>query len=126
VSFSLFFQDYLPQNPTYKMHLNMVFGTGLPFGPKGSERYRQTSRMPAYKRVDIGFSKQFVGDFTSFKKDSPWRHIENLWVSVEVFNLLNINNVVSYLWVTDVTNRQHAVPNYLTPRQLNIKIHIDI
>jgi CarboxypepD_reg-like domain/TonB-dependent Receptor Plug Domain len=126
VSFSLFFQDYLPQNPTFKMHLNMVFGTGLPFGPKGSERYQQTSRMPAYKRVDIGFSKQFVGDFTTFKKDSPWRHIKNLWLSVEVFNLLNINNVVSYLWVTDVTNRQHAVPNYLTPRQLNIKIHIDI
>ncbi len=126
VNFSLYFQDYLPQNPTYKMHLNLVFGTGLPFGPQGSERYQQQLRMPAYKRVDIGFSKQIIGDFSNFQKDSPLRNVKNLWISLEVFNLLDIDNVVSYLWVTDVTNRQYAVPNYLTPRQLNLKVHIEI
>jgi len=120
--FSMFFQDYLPMNPTYKMHLAFYFGTGLPFGPPKSQRYQQTLRMPSYRRVDIGFSKQLIGAHTSFNKKNPLSYLNSVWISLEVFNLLQVNNTISYTWVTDVSGRQYAVPNYLTPRQLNIKL----
>lgn len=120
--FSMFFQDYLPMNPTYKMHLALYFGTSLPFGPPKSERYQQTFRMPPYRRVDIGFSKQIIGENTAlikFKGKSP---VKSLWIGVEIFNLLQISNTISYLWVTDVSGIKYAVPNYLTPRQLNLRL----
>ncbi len=120
--FSMFFQDYLPMNPTYKMHLALYFGSSLPFGPPKSARYQQTLRMPPYRRVDIGFSKQIIGERVTFPKSNPLMRVSSLWVSLEVFNLLQVSNTISYVWVTDVTGVQYAVPNYLTPRQLNIKL----
>jgi hypothetical protein len=120
--FSIFFQDYLPMNPTYKMHLALYYGSSLPFGPPKSARYQQVFRMPPYRRVDIGFSKQIIGEHTRFKDGNPLGHLTSMWISLEVFNLLQINNTISYLWVTDVSGRQYAVPNYLTPRQLNLKL----
>ncbi len=125
VSFSLFFQDYLPGNPTWRMQLRLVFGTGLPFGPPKSEKYEQTYRMPAYRRVDIGFSKELVGENTRDIKSGPFRFIESAFITAEVFNLLQFSNTVSYLWVTDVTGRKYAVPNYLTPRQLNVRLVVN-
>ncbi len=122
VNFSLFFQDYLPNNPTYKMHLKLVFGSSLPFGPPNSEKYQHTLRIPPYRRVDIGFSKQIIGENTQHKPNSFFRFFESLWITAEVFNLLQISNTVSYLWVKDVNNRLYAVPNYLTPRQLNVRL----
>lgn len=121
VLFSMFFQDYIPNYPTYKVHLTMMFGSRLPFGPPGSQRWQQTRRMPEYRRVDIGFSKQLLADDHD-KKAFPLRYVKNLWASLEVFNLLQIKNTISYLWVKDVNNRQYGVPNYLTPRQLNLKL----
>ncbi len=120
--FSMFFQDYLPMNPTYKMHLALYFGSSLPFGPPKAARYAQTLRMPPYRRVDIGFSKQLIGDHTRFKEGNPLGKITSMWISLEVFNLLQVNNTVSYIWVTDVSGVQYAVPNFLTPRQLNLKL----
>ncbi|MCF8366613.1 MAG: TonB-dependent receptor [Bacteroidales bacterium] len=120
--FSVFFQDYLPMNPTYKMHLALYYGSNLPFGPPKSERYQQLYEMPPYRRVDIGFSKQLIGDHTRFKEGNPLGKITSMWISLEVFNLLQVNNTVSYIWVTDVTGVKYAVPNYLTPRQLNLKL----
>ena len=122
VNFSMFFQDYIPGNPNYKMHLNMVYGTGLPFGPPDSERNQDVLRMPDYRRVDIGFSAIIK---SNKKNNLKWLNsFEEIWVSAEVFNLLDINNTVSYLWVSDISGRQYAVPNYLTTRQLNIKMNI--
>ncbi len=121
-SFSLFFQDYLPKNPSYKVHLRLVFGSRLPFGPPDSEKYKDVLRIPPYKRVDIGFSKQLIGDKSQFAMNNPLKYIKSLWITAEVFNLLQINNTISYLWIKDVNSRQYAIPNYLTPRQLNIKI----
>jgi hypothetical protein len=120
--FSMFFQDYFPTNPTYKMHLALYFGSSLPFGPPKSARYQQILRMPPYRRVDIGFSKQIIGERIYFPKNKPIMKISSLWLSLEVFNLLQVSNTISYVWVTDVTGVKYAVPNYLTPRQLNIKL----
>lgn len=125
VTFGMFFQDYLPKNPTYKMHLNFLYGSGLPFGPPHSQRYQQTLKMPPYLRVDIGFSKQLKSEDNPLTKGNPFRNFKNIWLSLEVFNLLQANNVVSYIWVKDVTNNQYAVPNYLTSRQLNLKLFFD-
>ncbi|HZK09243.1 MAG TPA: TonB-dependent receptor [Bacteroidales bacterium] len=122
VRFSMFFQDYLPMNPTYKMHLALYFGTSLPFGPPKSQRYQQVFRMPSYRRVDIGFSKQLIGSHTSFKEGNPLGHLKSMWLSLEIFNLLQVNNTISYLWITDVSGRKYAVPNFLTPRQINLKL----
>lgn len=122
VNFSLFFQDYLPRNPSYKMSLTLIFGSGLPFGPPKSEKYKHDLRMPPYRRVDIGFSKEIIGESARFSHKNPLRVFESLWLAAEVLNLLQVNNTVSYIWVTDVYGFQYAVPNYLTPRQLNVKM----
>ncbi len=122
VNFAIFFQDYIPFIPSFKVNLKLIFGTGLPFGPPYSERYQQIKRMTPYRRVDIGFSKQLIGENTSFNRKNPLSYIKNCWISLEIFNLLGVNNVNSYMWVTDVYNIQYAVPNYLTPRQINLKL----
>ncbi|OFY69340.1 MAG: hypothetical protein A2265_05960, partial [Bacteroidetes bacterium RIFOXYA12_FULL_33_9] len=121
VNFSMFFQDYLPGNPSYKMQLSLFFGSRLPFGPPNSEEYRSAFRMPAYRRVDIGFSKVIKSD--EFKSKSKFlNHFESLWLTAEIFNLLGTNNTISYMWISDIYNRQYAVPNYLTARRINVKL----
>jgi len=125
VSFSLFFQDYLPSNPTWGMSLTLLFGSGLPFGAPDSPKYTHTKRMPPYRRVDIGFSKQLITEKTEFKQKNPLRVFKSAWINLEVLNLFQTNNTVSYTWVRDVNNRQYAVPNYLTPRQVNLRLLVE-
>jgi hypothetical protein len=126
VSFAIFFQDYLPLIPSFRVHLTLIFGTGLPFGPPDSPLYKHTLRYPPYRRVDLGFSKLLIGEKTRFKDKNPLRYIDNAWISLEVFNLLQISNTVSYIWVKDFNNREYAVPNYLTPRQVNLKLIVEL
>lgn len=121
VNIGIFFQDYLPNNKTYKAHLNLLFGTGLPFGPPGSQTYKSALRIPPYRRVDIGFSKILIDG----NKRSTNRYLKNfksLWLSLEIFNLLDINNTVSHIWIRDISDRLYAVPNYLTGRRFNVKL----
>lgn len=122
VNFGLYFQDYLPGDPSFRMSMSLFYGTGFPFGPPQSARADQTLRIPAYRRVDIGFLKVFK----ERGKEAKWdflNQFETVWVGLEVFNILEIRNTVSYLWVRDIsTSRQYAVPNYLTNRLLNIKL----
>lgn len=125
VTFSLFFQDYLPKNPNIKMHLTLVFGTGLPFNTPDMPKYKQDFRMPSYRRVDIGSSYLIKGENSKVSLKNPFRFFRSVWLSLEVFNLLQVSNTVSYLWITDVTNTRYAIPNYLTPRQLNLKLVAD-
>ncbi len=125
VVFNLFFQDYLPRIPNIKMHLNLVFGSSLPFGPPHSERYKQILRMPAYRRVDIGSSYLLKSKTAKLSSKNIFRNLETIWLSLEVFNLLQISNTISYIWISDINNRQYAVPNYLTPRQLNLKLVVE-
>lgn len=124
VNVGIFFQDYVPKVPALKMHLNLLFGTGMPFGPPSFERYKDTLRIPPYRRVDIGFSYELLSEKAKKKmgEKNPVRHLQSAWLSLEVFNLLQVSNTISYLWVTDVNNRQYAVPNFLTARQLNLKL----
>ena len=121
INFSLFFQDYIPGNLNYKMHLNMIYGSGLPFGPPKSEKYQDILRIPDYRRVDVGFSAILKSE-NKRAKIRFMNIFNSAWISAEVFNLLDINNTVSYLWVSDIGGRQYAVPNYLTRRQINLKL----
>jgi hypothetical protein len=127
VNFSLFFQDYLPRNPSYRMLLSLHYGSRLPFSSPEPDRYDQIFRMKPYRRVDIGFSKVLISENSSFKKGNPLNHFKNLWLSFEIFNLLDIDNTISYMWVKTVENQsglasQYAVPNYLTSRRFNLKL----
>ena len=123
VNFGIFFSDYIPRVPSLKVHLNFLFGSGLPFGPPSYDRYKDTLRIPPYRRVDLGFSYQLLGEKKKILgPKNPLRHLNSVWLSMEVFNLLQVNNTISYLWVADVTGRQYAIPNYLTARQLNVKL----
>lgn len=122
VNFSAFFQDKLFNSPTYKVHLNLLFGSRLPTGPPKAERYQQTFTIPAYKRLDIGFSKDILDPESRSKPKLFDKYFKSVILHAEIFNLLNINNTVSYLWITDVNNIQFAIPNYLTARQLNVRM----
>jgi hypothetical protein len=124
--FSMLFQDYLPNNPKYKMHLKFIWSDGLPFGAPRSVQYRNYFRSPDYRRVDIGASRVLVSG-TDKIMNKPWlKHVKSIWLNVEVFNLLNFSNVNSHYWVNDIYGQQYAVPNYLTMRQFNLKIMVDL
>ncbi|RIJ47654.1 TonB-dependent receptor [Maribellus luteus] len=121
MNFSLFFQDYLPGNPSYRMQLSGFYGARLPAGPPNGERYQDVFRMPSYRRIDLGFSKVFIS--TAQPSEAPFfKHITDMWLSLEVFNVLDINNTISYFWVSSIYGDQFAVPNYLTGRKFNLKL----
>ena len=123
---SLFFQDYFPGYKRMKLNLKGVLAGGLlTTAPHSTYEEGKWFRMPAYKRVDIGLSYQLAGGTDAIMDRAFFRHLKNIWLGVDVFNLFDIKNVSSYYWVTDVYNRQFAVPNYLTGRQLNARIIVD-
>ena len=116
---NLFFTDFFPGTTRWKMALKFVFADGLPFGAPHRALSDTPYRMPAYKRVDIGMSYRLVNNEDHHSKKNPFR---NIWLGIDGLNLFGINNVNSYYWITDVTNQQYAVPNYLTGRQINGKV----
>ncbi len=134
---NLFFQDNIPSYPPVRVHLNFVFASGLPYGAPGAERYKivytdkngdkQVTRMPWYRRVDIGFSYMFLEQSRDRMKHKTkfFRAIKNAGLYFEVFNLLGINNVSSYMWVSDTDNNLFPVPNYLTQRLINLKLAVE-
>ncbi len=122
VNASIMFQDYMPKFPTIRVYLNLVYGSGLPFGPPDRNRYGDTLVMPAYRRVDIGFLKILV-DENSTKEKTGWKkYFKSALVGIEVFNLIDIQNTISYLWIEDAEARTWAVPNYLTARRINVRV----
>jgi len=122
---SLFFNDYFPGNKKWKMSLKACWADGLPFGPPHSGREKMVFRTPPYKRVDIGMFRQIIDNENGNNRGQISRHIKNMWIGVDIFNLLGISNVNSYYWVTDVYNNQYAVPNYLTSRQINVRLLLE-
>ncbi|MBK7764309.1 MAG: TonB-dependent receptor [Bacteroidetes bacterium] len=123
ISFGMFFSDYLPRNKNFKLYLNGLYSTGLPFGPPDQNRAGDTLRIPSYKRVDVGFSALLLdGERKDRPRYSFFRNVKSMWMSLEVFNLLGIQNTLSYLWIQDQSSgRTYAVPNRLTSRLLNVK-----
>lgn len=116
-SLNLFFTDYFPGTDRWRMSLKLAFADGLPFGAPHIQLDEQPFRAPAYKRADIGMSYRLLNNEKGDRKSI----FKNIWLGIDCLNLLGINNVNSYYWITDVTNQQYAVPNYLTGRQINIK-----
>jgi hypothetical protein len=122
----MYFEDYLPRNKNFKMHLNVIYSTGLPVGPPNFPMWENQLRLPDYKRVDIGFSALLLdGSKRSYPSHSYFNHLNSIWCSLEVFNLLGIQNTLSYSWIQDqTTNLVFSVPNRLTSRLLNVKMVI--
>ena len=123
---SIYFTDYFPGTDKWKMNLRGVYADGLPFGPPYSGREKHIFRAPAYKRVDIGMSYRLLDNEDKRMRNGIYRYIKNIWLGADALNLLDINNVNSYYWVSDVYNQSYAVPNYLTSRQLNVKILVEM
>lgn len=118
---NLHFTDYFPGSDRFKMTLRLAYADGLPFGAPHRGIDEQNFRAPAYKRADIGMS------FLAYKGvRTTGVNIKNVWLGLDCLNLFGISNVNSYYWVTDVSNRQWAVPNYLTGRQINGKVIVEL
>lgn len=118
---TIFFQDYLPNNPSYKFHLNLVFGTSFYVSPPRSRRFDNMFPLGSYRRVDLGMSKIIKVPF--------WPGLKSCWLGIEIFNLFDIKNKASFLWLETVPNQENipnsfAIPNYLTSRRLNIRMSI--
>jgi hypothetical protein len=128
VTLALFFQDYLPKNDNFRVHLNFTLGTGLPYGLQGNNTvYRNTYRLNPYHRVDIGFSfLLYDREKKSLIKPDHWlRFSKKTWISLEVFNLLQVQNQAGNTWIKTVFLQQYAIPNYLTSRRINLRFRCE-
>lgn len=125
-SFALYFTDYFPKFPKLKFSLRGIFSDGLPVTPPRGSRDKGYFRAPAYKRLDVGLSYALLSPLKEGETRSGFmKNLKSVWLGFDVFNLLDISNVSSYYWVTDVNEIQYAVPNYLTRRQFNVRLTID-
>lgn len=123
INFGMFFQDYLATNKNFKVYINTLYGSDLPYNIPGSIKYRNALHIEPYMRVDIGFSALLLdGEKTNRGSHSPFRNFDNIWASLEVFNLIDRDNTISYLLVKDFANNVFTMPNRLTPRLVNFKI----
>lgn len=118
---NLFFTDYFPGTKRWKMSLKLAYADGLPFSAPHQELESNVFRAPAYKRADIGLNYLLLKN----EGQQPKKFLRNIWLGLECLNLFGINNVNSYYWITDVTNQQYAVPNFLTGRQINARVTFD-
>jgi hypothetical protein len=124
IMLGMYFEDYLPRNKNFKVHISGVFASGLPVGPPSSPLYLDVLRLPSYKRVDMGFSALLLdASRRTHPAHSFFNNLRSVWGSLEVFNLLSIQNTLSYTWIQDWTSQTvFAVPNRLTSRLLNVKL----
>ncbi len=123
ITFGMFFQDYLSTNKNFKVYLSAIYGSNLPYNIPGSVKYRNALTIQPYIRADIGFSALLLDTEKSNRRShGPFKDFENIWASLEVFNLIDRPNTISYLLLKDYANNTFALPNRLTPRLLNFKI----
>ncbi|HEU4901949.1 MAG TPA: TonB-dependent receptor [Flavisolibacter sp.] len=123
ITFGMFFQDYLATNKNFKVYINTLYGTNLPYNIPGNVRYRNALRIEPYIRMDIGFSALLLdGEKSNRRSHSPFRNFENIWASLEIFNLIDRPNTISYQLIKDFSNNIFTLPNRLTPRLVNFKI----
>jgi hypothetical protein len=123
LTFGMFFQDYLSTNKNFKVHLNLLVGSNMPYNIPNSVIYRNALIIEPYIRADIGFSALLLDSRKASRRShSPFRSFEDIWVSLEIFNLLDRRNIISYQLVKDFSNTIYTVPNRLTPRLVNLKL----
>ncbi|HYM95553.1 MAG TPA: TonB-dependent receptor, partial [Chitinophagaceae bacterium] len=123
ITFGMFFQDYLATNKNFKMYLNLLYGSNLPYNIPGSVKYRNALVIDPYIRCDIGFSALLIdAEKTNRRSHSPFRNFENIWATLEIFNIIDRANTISYQLIKDFSNTTFLMPNRLTPRLVNFKI----
>ena len=125
LKFGILFQDYVPKIPEMKMYLNLVYNTGVPGGsPSYADVYEYQNRLPDYKRADLGVSYVLVDENKTFKRG--WKSkFKALSLGIEIFNMFDVQNSITNTWVRDVySKRFYGIPNYMTPRVLNIKMDL--
>ena len=122
ITMGLFLQDYLSTNKNFKVHLNMIYGSNMSYNIPNSVKYRNALIIEPYIRVDIGFSALLLSEKSLRRSHSPFRSFENIWASLEVFNLIDRANIISYQLVKDFANNTFSIPNRLTPRLINFKL----
>ena len=125
-SFSMLFQDYVPQFPQLKFHLKMLWSDGMPFAAPRDYASMKTLRMSDYRRIDIGATYAFNAKTAKFMRAPSAKHVAEWAIQFEVFNLVGWKNVNSYFWVSDAYGQQWASPNYLTGRRYNLKLTVDL
>jgi carboxypeptidase-like protein/TonB-dependent receptor-like protein len=122
-TFGLFLQDYLATNKNFKAYLNFLYGSNLPFNIPGNLRYRDALTIDPYIRIDVGFSALLLNSEKSDRRShSPFRSFNDIWATLEVFNIIDRANTISYMLIKDFSNTTYAIPNRLTPRLLNLKL----
>jgi CarboxypepD_reg-like domain/TonB-dependent Receptor Plug Domain len=122
ITMGMFLQDYLSTNKNIRVHLNAIYGTNLPYNIPNEFQYRGQLVIDPYIRVDIGFSALLLGETSVRRSHSPFRSFQSIWASLEVLNLIDRANTISYQLIKDFSNTTYAIPNRLTPRMLNFKI----
>jgi TonB dependent receptor/CarboxypepD_reg-like domain/TonB-dependent Receptor Plug Domain len=122
LTMGLFLQDYLSTNKNFKVHLNMIYGSNMTYNIPNNERYRNALIIEPYIRVDVGFSALLLSEKSLRRSHSPFRSFDNIWASLEVFNIIDRANVISYQLVKDFSNNIFSIPNRLTPRLINFKL----
>jgi CarboxypepD_reg-like domain/TonB-dependent Receptor Plug Domain len=122
ITVGLYLEDYLPTNKNFKLHLNAIYGSNMSYNIPGSTKYRNGLIIAPYIRVDIGLSALLLSEKSLRRSYSPFRKFENIWASLEVFNLINRANTISFQLIKDFANNTYALPNRLTPRLINLKI----
>ncbi|WP_339790577.1 TonB-dependent receptor [uncultured Imperialibacter sp.] len=118
VTLGIFFQDYLPNDPSVRIYVSALYGSGLPFSAPNNPTYRNFFKGDEYYRVDVGFTKVF----SKKNEGKIFGGLKSIWLTAEILNLLGAENTISYTWVKDVFNQQFAVPNSLSARFLNVKL----
>jgi hypothetical protein len=124
LKFALLFQDYMPNIPSVKLYLNLVYNTGLPGGsPSYVDPYLYQNRLNDYRRADVGFSKVLIDN--KILSNKKWlQPFKELAIGLEIFNLFNNQNAITNTWVRDVYSKnQYAIPNYMTTRVFSLKLN---
>lgn len=123
LTFGMFYQDYLPTNKNFKFSMNFLYGTNLPYNIPNNVKYRNAFVIDPYIRVDFGFSALLLdGEKSKRRSHSPFRDFNTIWASLEVFNVIDKPNTISYMLIKDFSNSIYLIPNRLTPRLVNFKI----
>ncbi len=122
-TFGMFFQDYMSNNKNLKFYMSAIYGSNLPYNIPNSVKYRNALTIQSYLRFDMGFSALLVdGEKKNLRSHSPFKAFQSIWASLEVFNIIDRANTISYMLIKDYSNNTYTIPNRLTPRLLNVKL----